>query len=600
MDIFNILNMIGGLALFLYGMNAMGNGLSKMAGGRLESILEKLTTKRIYAVLLGAAVTAVIQSSSATTVMVVGFVNSGIMQLSQVVGIIMGANVGTTITSWLLSLTGIEGDAIWVNLLKPSSFSPVLAAIGIILTMSSKGESKKKDIGNIMLGFAILMFGMETMSGAVSGLKDNEGFTGMLTAFSNNPLLAMLVGAVLTAIIQSSSAAVGILQSLCSTGAVSYGTAIPIIMGQNIGTCVTSIISSVGASKNARRASMIHLYFNLIGTMLFMVVFYTLNKIVDFAFMSDQIGAAGIAVVHSLFNVGATIVLFPFADKLVKLAKLTIPEGKDEDNENAESLDNSIAIDERFLQRPAFAVEICRQKVHEMAKDVVLTLSTALEVLSDYDENKVKEVYALEDKIDIYEDKLGTYLVKLSSKNLSKKDSQSVTMMIHSIVNLERISDYAKNIVESAETINNKELTFSKKASYELSVLCQAVNDIVNDTINVFCEDDLDGAKLIEPLEEVIDTLTKKIKKRHVKRLQKGKCTIEMGLILEDVLTSLERISDHCSNIAVELLAINENVYDTHEYYEEMSEAEQALFTQNYKRLKERYSLGKPEEEAES
>lgn len=600
MDIFNILNMIGGLALFLYGMNAMGNGLSKMAGGRLESILEKLTTKRIYAVLLGAAVTAVIQSSSATTVMVVGFVNSGIMQLSQVVGIIMGANVGTTITSWLLSLTGIEGNAIWVNLLKPSSFSPVLAAIGIILTMSSKGESKKKDIGNIMLGFAILMFGMETMSGAVSGLKDNEGFTGMLTAFSNNPLLAMLVGAVLTAIIQSSSASVGILQSLCSTGAVSYGTAIPIIMGQNIGTCVTSIISSVGASKNARRASMIHLYFNLIGTMLFMVVFYTLNKIVDFAFMSDQIGAAGIAVVHSLFNVGATIVLFPFADKLVKLAKLTIPDGKDEETENAKSLENEIAIDERFLQRPAFAVEICRQKVHEMAKDAVLTLSTALEVLSDYNEDKVKEVYALEGKIDIYEDRLGTYLVKLSGKNLSKKDSQSVTMMIHSIVNLERISDYAKNIVESAETINSKELTFSKKASYELSVLCQAVNDIVNDTVNVFCEDDLEGAKIIEPLEEVIDTLTKKIKKRHVKRLQKGKCTIEMGLILEDILTSLERISDHCSNIAVELLAINEDVYDTHEYYEEMSEAEQALFTQNYKRLKERYSLGKPEEESES
>ncbi|MEE1028683.1 MAG: Na/Pi cotransporter family protein [Agathobacter sp.] len=600
MDIFNILNMIGGLALFLYGMNAMGNGLSKMAGGRLESILERLTTKRIYAVLLGAAVTAVIQSSSATTVMVVGFVNSGIMQLSQVVGIIMGANVGTTITSWLLSLTGIEGDAIWVNLLKPSSFSPVLAAIGIILTMSSKGESKKKDIGNIMLGFAILMFGMETMSGAVSGLKDNEGFTGMLTAFSNNPLLAMLVGAVLTAIIQSSSASVGILQSLCSTGAVSYGTAIPIIMGQNIGTCVTSIISSVGASKNARRASMIHLYFNLIGTMLFMVVFYTLNKIVDFAFMSDQIGATGIAVVHSLFNVGATIVLFPFADKLVKLAKLTIPDGKDEETENAKSLENEIAIDERFLQRPAFAVEICRQKVHEMAKDAVLTLSTALEVLSDYDEDKVKEVYALEDKIDIYEDRLGTYLVKLSGKNLSKKDSQSVTMMIHSIVNLERISDYAKNIVESVETINSKELTFSKKASYELSVLCQAVNDIVNDTVNVFCEDDLEGAKIIEPLEEVIDTLTKKIKKRHVKRLQKGKCTIEMGLILEDILTSLERISDHCSNIAVELLAINEDVYDTHEYYEEMSEAEQALFTQNYKRLKERYSLDKPEEESES
>ena len=591
MDIFDVLNLIGGLALFLFGMNAMGEGLSKMAGGRLETILEKLTSRRIYAVILGAAVTAVIQSSSATTVMVVGFVNSGIMQLTQAVGIIMGANVGTTITSWLLSLTGIEGNSILIQLLKPSSFSPVLAAIGIILTMTGKQSNKRKDIGNILLGFAILMFGMEAMSDSVLGLRDEPAFTGLLTTFSDNPLLGMVVGAVLTAIIQSSSASVGILQALCSTGAVNFGTAIPIIMGQNIGTCVTSLLSSVGASRNAKRASMLHLYFNLIGTGLFMVVFYLLNYFLDFAFLSEAVGPAGIAVVHSLFNIGATIVLFPFSNVLVKLVTLTVRDSGAEHDGEQTALARTISIDERFLERPAFAAEICRQKVHQMAVDTSEAIHLALGVLMDYDKKRVAEVIALEDKIDDYEDVLGSYLVKLSSRDLSKRDSQSLTLMLHSISNLERISDHAKNIAESAVDIHEKKLSFSKKASYELSVLCDAVRDISADTASVFCAEDLEGAKHIEPLEEVIDSLTKKMKERHVKRVQKGKCSVEMGLILEDILTNLERVSDHCSNIAVELLAIHEDGYDTHEYYEEMSEEEREKFQEEYISLKKRYRL---------
>ncbi|MCR5102743.1 MAG: Na/Pi cotransporter family protein, partial [Butyrivibrio sp.] len=555
MDIFDILNMIGGLALFLYGMNNMGNGLSKMAGSRLEGILEKLTSRRLYAVLLGAGVTAVIQSSSATTVMVVGFVNSGIMKLTQAVGIIMGANIGTTITSWMLSLTGIQGDTVWLKLLKPSSFSPILAAIGIILVMASKKEDKKKDIGGILLGFAILMFGMETMSSSVSGLSDNSSFTQMMTAFSN-PILGMVIGALLTAIIQSSSASVGILQALCSTGAVGYNVAIPIIMGQNIGTCVTSIISSVGASKNAKRAAMIHLYFNLIGTAIFMVVFYSINMFVHFAFMEDSANAAGIAVVHSLFNIGATIVLYPFADKLVRLAEITIPDKTLE--ENVQGSGKAVMLDERFLESPAFAVEICKQKIFEMAEKTKKSIILATETIDNFDADKVSEVIRLEDEIDDYEDVLGSYLVKLSGKNLSQGDNQSLTQMLHSISDFERISDHAMNIVESLKEMDEKGYSFSPAAKREMGVLCTAVGDIVGNTTNVFIRGDIQEAKHIEPLEEVIDNLTTKIKAHHIKRMQKGKCSIVMGIILEDLLINLERVSDHCSNIAAELMTINE------------------------------------------
>ncbi len=589
MDIFDFLNMTGGLALFLYGMSIMGNSLSKMAGGRLEKVLEKLTKKRILAVLLGAGVTAVIQSSSATTVMVVGFVNSGIMKLSQAVGIIMGANIGTTITSWMLSLTGIEGNTIWLKLLKPSSFSPVLAGIGIILIMAVKGESKKKDIGSILLGFAILMFGMETMSGAVAGLADEPSFTGVLTAFSN-PILGMAVGAILTAIIQSSSASVGILQALCVTGAVSYSVALPIIMGQNIGTCVTSIISSIGASKNARRAAMVHLYFNLIGTVLFMALFYMINSFMNFAFLGEAANAAGIAVIHSLFNIGATIVLFPFSDLLVKLAKITIPDVKAKEKPAEKVV---VSIDERFLSRPAFAMELCRGKAIEMAELTGRAMGLALEVLVNYDKKKAKEVIRLEDVADRYEDVLGTYLVKLSSKNLSTKDSQSMSIILHSISDFERISDHAMGIVRSAEEIHAKGLSFTRHAKKEIETLCRAVSDICELTVESFCSDNVDGAMHVEPLEEVIDTLSKKIKENHIRRLQKGKCSIEMGFILEDILTGLERVSDHCSNVAIEMITIYDNDYSTHEYFKNFSNEERESFNEEYEELIKRYPIGR-------
>ena len=590
MDVFDVLNMIGGLSLFLYGMSVMGNSLSKMAGGKLEAILEKLTTKRIFAVLLGAGVTAIIQSSSATTVMIVGFVNSGIMKLSQAVGIIMGANIGTTITSWMLSLTGIEGSTIWLKMLKPSSFSPLLAGVGIILVMSSKGESKKKDFGSILLGFAILMFGMETMSGSVSGLADNQSFTQMMTAFSN-PILGMLVGAVLTAIIQSSSASVGILQALCATGAVHYSVALPIIMGQNIGTCVTSIISSIGANKNAKRAAMIHLYFNLIGTVLFMSAFYFINVFVNFAFLNDSANAAGIAVIHSLFNICATICLFPFADGLVKLSELTISD----DRNKEESEEFSIAIDERFLERPAFAMEICRTKARQMAELSQKAIELAMATLLDYNSDKIKEVVRLEALVDKYEDVLGAYLVKLSSKNISVEDSRSMSVILHSISDFERISDHALNLANSAKEIHQKDLSFSKAAMREVEAICNAVKDICTLTVSCFHDGDIEKASHVEPLEEVIDTLTKIIKENHIKRLKKGKCGYEMGVILEDILTGLERVSDHCSNIALELITIYDNEYNTHGYFKNFSEREREVFYNEYKSLLKKYPLTKKE-----
>ncbi|MGN0311879.1 MAG: Na/Pi cotransporter family protein [Lachnospiraceae bacterium] len=587
MDIFSILTMIGGLALFLYGMNAMGDGLAKMAGGKLEQILEKLTSKRIFAVILGAVVTAVIQSSSATTVMVVGFVNSGIMQLNQAVGIIMGANIGTTVTSWLLSLTGIQGDTLWVQMLKPSSFSPILAAVGIILTMTAKNDNRKKDIGNILLGFAILMFGMETMSGAVAPLADNPQFTGILTAFSN-PLLGMLAGALLTAVIQSSSASVGILQALCITGAVNYSAAIPIIMGQNIGTCVTAIISSVGASKNAKRASMIHLYFNVIGTAIFMLVFYGINAVSPFAFLQSPANAAGIAVVHSLFNIGCALILFPAADGLVKLATLTIREKHGQEQENLP--EGAITLDERFLERPAFAMELCRNMTYRMAEEVRQEIHIALALLDHFDEKKAEEVIRLEQRVDTYEDVVGSYLVKLTSRDLSKKDSQTMSVLLHSISDFERISDHGINVMESAQESWEKGLTFSEEARKELTVLKDAVEEIVGRATKVFVEEDLSNAKNIEPLEKVIDGLTKEIKQRHIRRLRKGKCTIELGLILEDILTYLERVSDHCSNIAIGMLEISEDGFDTHEYMEQL-DTEGEAFKEEYRNVKKKYHL---------
>ena len=563
MDLFSILTLIGGLALFLYGMNAMGDGLAKVSGGKLEKILENLTSNPIKAVLLGAGVTAVIQSSSATTVMVVGFVNSGIMKLSQAVGVIMGANIGTTITSWILSLTGIQSDNFIIQMFKPTSFSPVLAIIGVIFILFIN-DSKKKDIGSIFIGFAILMYGMDMMSSAVKPLAEVPEFTNLLLKFSN-PLLGVIAGALLTAVIQSSSASVGILQALCLTGAVPFSAAIPIIMGQNIGTCITAILSAIGAKKNAKRAAAVHLYFNLIGTVIFMTVFYLINAVVGFSFFHQAATPAGIAVIHSVFNVTATIILLPFAKGLEKLACLTIRDKKEDVVVSAEDREFMI-LEPRFLEKPAFAVEQSRNAARKMAEESHHALFTALSLVDKYSEEGVERVENMESKVDRYEDELGTYLVKLSHKDISEADSHSLSIMLHCIGDFERISDHAVNIMESAQELYEKRLKFSENAKKDLEVLGQAVEDIVNTAYEVFDKQDMKLAEKIEPLEEVIDELSKEVKRRHVQRLRNGECTIEMGFILSDITTCLERVADHCSNIGVCVTQVNEDLYDTHSH----------------------------------
>ncbi len=587
MSIFSILTMVGGLALFLYGMDVMGGGLAKLSGGKLEMILEKLTSSKIKAVLLGAGVTAVIQSSSATTVMVVGFVNSGIMKLSQAVGVIMGANVGTTVTSWLLSLSGIEGDNFFIKLLKPSSFSPVLAVIGVVLLMAAK-KDKQKDLGTILIGFAVLMFGMETMSGAVKPLADVPEFTNILLMFSN-PVLGMLAGTVLTAVIQSSSASVGILQALCATGAVGYSTALPIIMGQNIGTCVTAILSSIGANKNARRAALVHLYFNLISTVVFLVGFYGINYFVKFAFMNLTANAFGIAVIHTLFNVFAVVLLLPFSSQMEKLARITIKDTA-EDAETDDKIAISI-LDVRFLNTPGFALEQCKTATIDMATYVKEALFLSLELQDSYDKKKAQKVAKLEEIADHYEDELGTYLVKLSSKHLSGKDSQTLSVLLHCIGDFERISDHARNIMEAAQEMHDKEVHFSKWAVEELEVFSNIIKDIINTTFLAFQEEDLRLAGMVEPMEEVADYLNAEIKKNHIKRLRKGKCTIELGFILSDITTNYERISDHCSNIALSLLQLKEDSFDTHEYQDTIRSKDNIEFKKEVERLKKHYKL---------
>lgn len=589
MDIFGVFTMVGGLALFLYGMETMGDGLVMLSGGKLEKILAKLTKNRLSALLLGALVTAVIQSSSATTVMVVGFVNSGIMNLTQAVGIIMGANIGTTVTSWILSLTGISGSNFFVQLLKPSTFSPVLAGIGIVCTMTGKDGSKKKTIGGILVGFAILMFGMETMSDAVSPLRDEPAFTGILTAFSH-PLLGMAAGAILTAVIQSSSASVGILQALCMSGAVTFGTAIPIIMGQNIGTCVTALLSSVGASKNARRAAFIHLYFNLIGTLLFMAGFYTVNRFVNFAFMEENATAVGIAVIHSLFNIGCAIVLFPFADKLVALATLTVKDGK-EQKEEAPRPAELAALDERFLENPSFALSLCKKAVVRMSELSGQAISLAMEVQTEYSEAKVEEVIRLEQLVDVFEDGVGTYLVKIAGKDLNKEDSHMLSVLLHSISDFERISDHAINIAETMQKMNRKGLSFTGQGQKELDLLGAAVRDIMSITAQAFADGDTAKAVRVEPLEEVIDNLVAEIKERHIDRLRKGNCSMEAGILLEDILTNYERVSDHCSNIAASMIEIRADELDMHQYVDVEVKGSDPFFRKEYRRLRNIYIL---------
>ena len=586
MDIFGILTLIGGLALFLYGMNVMGAGLEKMSGGKLERILETLTSNPIKAVLLGAAVTAVIQSSSATTVMVVGFVNSGIMKLSQAIGIIMGANVGTTITSWLLSLTGIEGGSFFIQMLKPSSFSPILAMIGIILTMSSKSDNKK-NVGQILLGFSVLMYGMQAMSGAVEPLADVPEFTGMLTMF-NNPVLGVLTGAILTAVIQSSSASVGILQALSVTGGFTYGSVLPIIMGQNIGTCVTAMISSVGASKGAKRTAFVHLYFNIIGTIIFMLVFYLGNAFFHFSFTNETVGVAGIAAIHTVFNIFATLVLLPFTKGLEKLAYLTIPVSPEE----KEVQDDVFTIlDDRFLSSPAFAIEQCHSLVNQMAEMTKAGFMEAMTVLTDYSEEKIADVIAKENRVDTYDDKISAYLTKLSSQDLSYKDSLKVTSLLHCLTDFERISDHSINVVENAQQMNKDGASFSKKAKEEMRIYGEAIADILNRTTKAFVEGDDDLARTVEPLEEVIDEINKDVKKNHMKRLRKGKCTIELGLVLSDLAMNYERVADHCSNIAVYMMQLYDTELEEHSFTEQMDAGESAEFAKQLAEFKKMYEL---------
>ena len=588
MSIFDVLALFGGLALFLFGMNVIGDGLTRAAGGKMERILEKLTSTPIKGVLLGAAVTAVIQSSSATTVMVVGFVNSGIMKLRQAVGIIMGANIGTTVTSWILSLSGIQGDSIWIQMLKPSSFSPILAVIGIAFLMFSKNE-KKHDIGMIFLGFTILMYGMDAMSGAVAPLADVPEFANVLLMFSN-PVLGMIVGTLFTAIIQSSSASVGILQALCMTGAVTYGTALPIIMGQNIGTCVTALLSSIGAKKNAKRAAFVHLYFNLIGTILFMIVFYSINAFVNFGVLQDMAAPAGIAVIHSIFNILTTIVLLPFGKGLEKLATLTIRE-KEEPVEEIAELVPLKHLDARFLEQPAFAVTQSMDVMNQMAGYSAEALYDSLELMKDYSDEKWQRVEALEDIVDKYEDELGTYLAKVSGKELAEEASKRVSNGLHCIGDLERISDHALAIAEIYAKMHKEEMVFSDKAMAELNLYSNAVYEIMSMTCKALNEDDMKIAKRIEPLEEVINGLNATIKKQHIKRLQKGKCTIELGIALENLLNNYERVADHCSNVAASLLQVKTDSFDMHEYLNRVKQESNVEFQAMYSMYKEKYSL---------
>ena len=589
MDIFDVLSMVGGLALFLYGMHIMGDALAKMSGGKLEKVLERLTSNKWSAVLLGAGVTAVIQSSGATTVMVVGFVNSGIMKLNQAVGIIMGANIGTTATSWLLSLSGIDGGSFFLQMLKPTSFTPILAVVGAILVVFCKSE-KKHNIGTILLGFAILMYGMTAMSSAVEPLKDVPQFTQILTKFEN-PLLGVIAGFVLTTIMQSSSVSVGILQALCSTGAVSYALALPIIMGQNIGSCTTAMISSVGASKDAKRAAAVHFYFNVIGTVVFMLVFYISNAFVHYAFLPQAANEVGIATIHSIFNIAATIVLLPLSGFLEFLAVKTIRDDDEEEDELSKHDKVLQLLDPVFLERPGFAIMQCQKVASEMAELSMKSVGRAVGLLTAYDDEIAERIRKEEDTVDKYEDQLGTYLLRLSTKDLSKEDGHRLSLMLHSLGDIERISDLAVNILLAVEQMHKKELIFSKKAMDELAVYSKALKDILTMTVDAFEQNDRHKAALVQPLEELMDDMNKELKKRHVKRLRKGKCTIELGLSLSDISDTYERISDHCSNIATCVIQVEDDELDAHEHRKEVKEQDAKWYDEQYRAYEQKYAL---------
>ena len=587
MTIFNFLSLIGGLALFLFGMNVMGSGLEKMGGGKFESVLEKMTNNRIKGVLLGAGVTAVIQSSSAVTVMAVGFVNSGIMALNQVVGIIMGANIGTCITSWLLSLTGIESSNVFLTMLKPSTFSPILALIGIVLYMFCKSE-KKKELGAILLGFSTLMFGMEAMSGAVAPLESDPAFTGVFTMFSN-PILGVLVGMILTAIIQSSSASVGILQALSATGAISVGAAFPIILGQNIGTCITALISSIGTNKNAKRTAVIHLTFNIIGVVCGMALFYGANAIFHFAFLDKAVNGADIAAIHTAFNAFCTVLLFPFGKQLEKLSCLIVRDKADEAQPAA--ADSDALVEERFLMSPSFAIEKCRERTNDMARLAQKNTLLSLGFIRVYNKKDSEAIHQNEKALDAFEDELETYLVKISSMQLSLENSMQVSKLSHAIGNFERIGDYAVNILKTKRTMHEDKIHFSKEASKELEVMSSAVQEIITKATNAFIENDVAAAQTIEPLEQVIDNLKAELRARHTKRLQAGECTIENGMLFFDIVNSFERIADHCSNLAVCIIELSQGSYQTHRYLKSVKSQENARFMESFEDYLRKYAL---------
>ncbi len=581
MDVFSVITLLGGLAFFLFGMNVMSQGLEKLAGSKLEGILKQMTSNRFKGLLLGVGVTAVIQSSSAVTVMLVGLVNSGIMQIGQTIGVIMGANIGTTVTAWMLSLIGVEGDAIWIKLLKPENFSLIFAFVGIGLIMMAKSQ-KKKDVGSIMLGFAVLMYGMKLMSGAVEPLKDMPEFTSILTAFEN-PFFGILAGAVLTGIIQSSSASVGILQALSLTGTITYGVAFPIIMGQNIGTCVTALISSIGVTRNARKVGVVHISFNLIGTLVFSIVFYSLNAIIGLPIIDDVINPAGVAVVHSIFNIATTLLLIPFTKQLEKIANTVISDKND-------AVATEI-LDERLIATPSIAIAECNNRTQEMAQVAKDAIMTAMSLPENYDEKVVKDILEKEDMLDRYEDKLGTYLVAIGTNGLSQADSSRKSKMLYCIGELERLGDHAVNLVKVAQEIKEKSIRFSNEATKELSVLTAALVEILDMTMDAYVTENIELAKKVEPLEQVIDRLAAEIKNNHIKRLEKGDCTIQLGFVLSDLIMNFERVSDHCSNIAVAVIEEESGDYDSHEYLNHVKDFSNVRFNQTYDEYKTKYSL---------
>ena len=584
MNIFTVLSLVGGLVLFLYGMDLMGDSLKKLAGGKLESILARLTSNRFKGFLLGLIVTAVIQSSSATTVMLVGFDNSGIMKLGQTISIIMGANIGTTITAWLLSTADIQGTAILIKLFKPESFTPILALIGFFMTMTAKTDSRR-NTGTILIGFAILMFGMDAMSDAVAGLRDNETFTGLLTMFSN-PIMGILVGTLFTAVIQSSSASVGVLQALALSCVIPYSTAIPVVLGQNIGTTITPIISSISGNTESKRVAITCLVIKMVGVVIVAGVFYVVHGVMDFAFMQERASAVNIAVVHTLFNVLSTVILIPFCSGFEKLAMKLVKSKKTE-----EEADIFAALDERFLAMPAFAVEKSKDLVYEMAQIAKDTFYKAKSLFDHYDEAVFAEVNELESLADRYEDKTSTYLVKIAGNRVNAKDSRMVTELLHCIGDIERISDHALNIAKTAKEIHDKQISFSETAQKDIAIITEAASEILDISVKALQKEDLSLAKNVEPLEQVIDRLKRKIKAGHISRLRQGDCTMELGFILSDLLTNYERISDHCSNIAVCLLEMAHDSFETHEYLNQVKYGEGQEFKEMYEAYKQKYYM---------